>query len=133
MDVFEQQTPSLDTLVKLNAVRLYLGVLTLADITNNEGMHIFPWTLTGKAKAKPMLPWPKQGMLSDKFWVIWCRYLKLCFALNTSCSHHLNTPIKLDQQLGEWKTKTAYTARQYYDAASSSIVYMLQDGLFCKY
>eukprot|EP00957_Ditylum_brightwellii_P036111 2735797-Ditylum_brightwellii.AAC.1 len=87
MDIFEQQKLLSDTLAKQNAVRLCLVVLTLADIANGEGTHIFPWPLTRTTKAKPMLPWPHQGISSDRCWVIWFRHLKLCFALNTSHNH----------------------------------------------
>eukprot|EP00957_Ditylum_brightwellii_P000966 77311-Ditylum_brightwellii.AAC.1 len=40
MGVFERRKLLQDTLATLNVVRLYLGVLTLADITNDNGTHI---------------------------------------------------------------------------------------------
>eukprot|EP00957_Ditylum_brightwellii_P160548 12222133-Ditylum_brightwellii.AAC.2 len=65
MDVFEATKPSNTTLGKLNTVQLYLGALTLADIISNNGRNILPWALTGRSKAKPMIPWPNQGMPLD--------------------------------------------------------------------
>eukprot|EP00957_Ditylum_brightwellii_P154262 11739527-Ditylum_brightwellii.AAC.1 len=37
MDIFERRKPLKDTLEKLNAVRLYLGILTVSDITTDNG------------------------------------------------------------------------------------------------
>eukprot|EP00957_Ditylum_brightwellii_P126794 9664819-Ditylum_brightwellii.AAC.1 len=60
MDCFEGKKPSKDTLEKLNAVFLYLGVLTVVSITNNEGTHIISWALSISLCAKALLPWPNQ-------------------------------------------------------------------------
>eukprot|EP00957_Ditylum_brightwellii_P123645 9426332-Ditylum_brightwellii.AAC.1 len=104
MDVFKSMKLSTFLLEKLNAVQLYLGVLTLADIVSDDGKYIQPWALMGSSRAKPMLPWPNQGMQSDSSWTMWRRFSKKCFAPTTSKNHHLHKPIKLQQQLGEWKT-----------------------------
>eukprot|EP00957_Ditylum_brightwellii_P008411 637005-Ditylum_brightwellii.AAC.1 len=58
MDVFVTLQLSALTLTRLNAVRLYLGTLTLADIVSDDGYYIMDWALTGQTKAKPMIPWP---------------------------------------------------------------------------
>eukprot|EP00957_Ditylum_brightwellii_P059165 4490161-Ditylum_brightwellii.AAC.1 len=70
MDVFVASHPGDATLEKLNMVRLYLGVLTLADITNDSGTHIEGWALTGAKHACPMIEWPNQEKPSDACWVI---------------------------------------------------------------
>eukprot|EP00957_Ditylum_brightwellii_P130577 9960826-Ditylum_brightwellii.AAC.1 len=72
MDVFEAKKPSDATLEKLNMVRLYLGVLTLADIASDDGRNILPWALTGRSRSKPMIPWPNHGMPPDSHCVLWC-------------------------------------------------------------
>eukprot|EP00957_Ditylum_brightwellii_P019739 1489984-Ditylum_brightwellii.AAC.1 len=72
MGVFEAAKPSEATLEKLNMVRLYLGILTLADIISNDGRNILSWALTGRSRAKLMIPWPNQGMPLDSHWVLWC-------------------------------------------------------------
>eukprot|EP00957_Ditylum_brightwellii_P036400 2755700-Ditylum_brightwellii.AAC.1 len=61
---------------KLNDVCLYLGVLMVADITNDEGMYIMPWALSSSSRAKVLLPWPNQGKVSNRGWVLWRRFLK---------------------------------------------------------
>eukprot|EP00957_Ditylum_brightwellii_P129478 9876432-Ditylum_brightwellii.AAC.1 len=106
-------------------VQLYLGVLTLVDIVSDDGRHIQPWALSGCSKAKPMIPWQNQGRLPDRCWVIWRRFLKTCFAPTTQKSHRLIQPIKLHQQLGEWKTKSPYTVQEYYYSSLHNAVYRL--------
>eukprot|EP00957_Ditylum_brightwellii_P035985 2726459-Ditylum_brightwellii.AAC.1 len=116
MDVFGTLQFSLLTLERLNAVRLYLGVLTLADIVSDNGYYIMDWALTGQTKAKPMIPWPNQGMPFNVCWDLWHKYLKQCFSPTTSRSHQLNKSIKLHQPLGEQTTRSLYAAWQYYYA-----------------
>eukprot|EP00957_Ditylum_brightwellii_P047522 3609259-Ditylum_brightwellii.AAC.1 len=66
IDVFEAKKPSEVTLEKSNMVRLYLSVLTRADIASDDRRNILPWALTGRIRAKQMIPWPNHGM------VLWC-------------------------------------------------------------
>eukprot|EP00957_Ditylum_brightwellii_P176204 13417151-Ditylum_brightwellii.AAC.1 len=61
MDVFCSFKPSTLTLEQLNAVRLYLGALTLSDIVTDNGKSIVDWALTGRVRAKSMIPWPNQN------------------------------------------------------------------------
>eukprot|EP00957_Ditylum_brightwellii_P194583 14821689-Ditylum_brightwellii.AAC.1 len=61
MDVFCSLKPSTSTLEWLNAVRLYLGALTLSDIVTDDGKPIMDWALTGRVRAKSMIPWPNQN------------------------------------------------------------------------
>eukprot|EP00957_Ditylum_brightwellii_P032567 2467947-Ditylum_brightwellii.AAC.1 len=55
MDVFESLGLSNSTLEQLNLVRLYLGLITLADVTNDKGKHIFCWVLSGTAHGRPTI------------------------------------------------------------------------------
>eukprot|EP00957_Ditylum_brightwellii_P177386 13511759-Ditylum_brightwellii.AAC.1 len=52
MDVFGTLQLSALTLTQLNAVRLYLGALTLADIVLNDGYYIMECAFTGRTKSK---------------------------------------------------------------------------------
>eukprot|EP00957_Ditylum_brightwellii_P176875 13473084-Ditylum_brightwellii.AAC.1 len=133
MDVFNAFKSSDTTLEKLNTVRLYLGALTLADIVSDEGRNILPWALTGRGRAKLMIPWPNQDMPPDSHWVLWCRFLKDCFAPHTSCAHCLTKPIRLAQSLGTWHTKFPYTTREYYHSTSTNRVYCSHQGSFSVY
>eukprot|EP00957_Ditylum_brightwellii_P171687 13070123-Ditylum_brightwellii.AAC.1 len=114
MDVFESFKPSLCTLDKLNAVRLYLQVLTLADITDKLGQNIKAWALAGTYVATICIDWPYKERPPDSYWILWRSYLKKAFAPATAKSHQLNKPIKLETSLGEWTTTHSYTTRKYY-------------------
>eukprot|EP00957_Ditylum_brightwellii_P204378 15338972-Ditylum_brightwellii.AAC.1 len=70
-----------------------------------------------------MIPWPNQGRPPDCCWVIWRRFLNTCFAPVTQKLHRLTQPIKLHQPLGKWKTKTPYTAQEYYYSSSRNAVF----------
>eukprot|EP00957_Ditylum_brightwellii_P090097 6861360-Ditylum_brightwellii.AAC.2 len=91
------------------------------------------WALMGWTKAKPMIPWPNQDMSSSVCWVLWRRYLKLCFSPTMSRSQQLNKNMKLQQPLGKWTTKSPYTAQQYYYAQFTNHVYALKDEVFHVY
>eukprot|EP00957_Ditylum_brightwellii_P156734 11929710-Ditylum_brightwellii.AAC.2 len=60
MDIFKSMKPSTGTLEQLNAVRLFLQALTLADLANDTGTHIEPWALSGTRVAKVSMHWPNQ-------------------------------------------------------------------------
>eukprot|EP00957_Ditylum_brightwellii_P022668 1709625-Ditylum_brightwellii.AAC.1 len=51
----------------------------------------------------------------------------------TKKGHRLHCPIPLLQPLGEWTTKTLYTARKYYYSLTRDKVYKLHHGSFSIY
>eukprot|EP00957_Ditylum_brightwellii_P022479 1696231-Ditylum_brightwellii.AAC.1 len=65
MDVFESFKPSSCTLDKLNAIRLYLRVLTLADIMDKSGQNIEAWALSGTHVATICIDWSYQERPPD--------------------------------------------------------------------
>eukprot|EP00957_Ditylum_brightwellii_P025459 1924886-Ditylum_brightwellii.AAC.1 len=68
MGVFCSLKPSTLTLEWLNAVRLYLGALTLSDIVTDNSTSIMDWTLTGRTRVKTMIPWPNQNKPLAECW-----------------------------------------------------------------
>eukprot|EP00957_Ditylum_brightwellii_P059938 4550744-Ditylum_brightwellii.AAC.1 len=100
MDVFEHLCLPAMQLERLNAVQLYLGALTLADITTNDGTHIIDWALTGRIKVTPMIPWPSQGKPTEPCWALWRKLLKQCFSPGASRNHCLHKYMRLQQPLG---------------------------------
>jgi hypothetical protein len=121
---------SRDTMEKLNAVCLYLGALTLADICNENGTHIKTWALTGSKQAKVLLPWPNQGKPSEHCWVVWRRFLKKCFVPFTARLYRLNKPIQLQCPLGKWIIEQPYTARKYHFDPVSRDAFLLNSNQF---
>eukprot|EP00957_Ditylum_brightwellii_P123082 9384630-Ditylum_brightwellii.AAC.1 len=60
------------TLKKLNLVWLCLGVITLADITNDAGTEIEPWAFTGETRARSTIEWPNQEKPANTCFITWC-------------------------------------------------------------
>ena len=133
MDVFESFKPSPCTLEKLNAVRLFLCVITLADITDESGRFIEAWALSGISVATICIDWPHQARPPESYWVLWRRFLKKAFAPDTSKSHRLNKPIRLERPLGQWTTKHPYTARKYYHDPTNNRILVHVNGTFQCY
>eukprot|EP00957_Ditylum_brightwellii_P027976 2113650-Ditylum_brightwellii.AAC.1 len=71
MDAFCSSYHGNATLKKLNLVWLYLGVITLADITNNVGTEIKPLALTGEMRGHPTIEWPNQEKPGDICFITW--------------------------------------------------------------
>eukprot|EP00957_Ditylum_brightwellii_P200606 15292961-Ditylum_brightwellii.AAC.1 len=55
MDVYEKDKPSTNTLDRLNRVWLYLGVTTLADLCDDDGVFLESWALTGYERQQQKL------------------------------------------------------------------------------
>eukprot|EP00957_Ditylum_brightwellii_P031112 2356692-Ditylum_brightwellii.AAC.1 len=93
MDAFGVTILGNTNLQHFNTVQLYLGVVTLSDITNDEGTAIMAWTLSGEKQGQPAIPWPNQEKPSPTSWRIWRRYLKAHFSTTSSKQHCLNKPM----------------------------------------
>eukprot|EP00957_Ditylum_brightwellii_P159264 12121993-Ditylum_brightwellii.AAC.1 len=68
MDDFLTAKPGSATLANLNAVRLFLGAISLADNCNDNGTCIEPWALSGSQRAQHTIPWPTQEQPSEYCW-----------------------------------------------------------------
>ena len=77
---------------KANAVRIYLRVVTIADLADVGGTFIPAGMLTGKWQAGSDLKWPYQQPLPlATFWSTFRRCLWLMFSTNTPPYHHTIT------------------------------------------
>eukprot|EP00957_Ditylum_brightwellii_P117851 8990525-Ditylum_brightwellii.AAC.1 len=121
MDCFCSAKAGDATSEHLNAVRLYLGVTTLPDITNDADTMIESWALSGVKWAQPTIPWPNQERPSDGSWIV---------CPTTSSRHRVSRPIRLEVPLGHWLTDQPYTTREfYYNNATDSIINYNGDGI----
>eukprot|EP00957_Ditylum_brightwellii_P211328 15366049-Ditylum_brightwellii.AAC.1 len=121
------------TLEKLNLVRLYLGVVTLADLTNDAGTEIKPWVLTGERRVCPTIEWPNQEKPADSCFITWHQFLKKHFCTNAKRTHCLNKPLCLSTPLGSWLTDTPYSTRSFYYCPSSHSIIHYVNGSFSEY
>ena len=99
MDQFTSHTPHFTpkTLKRLNACRIFLQVLTLADITDGSGSHILKCSLQGTRHLdrRSSYRWPQQVCPSPAAWNIWHKSLLLLVCC-TCTSNKLRNP------LGRW-------------------------------
>ena len=87
---------------RANAVRLYLRVLTIADLTDVAGTHIRDGMLDGDWQAGSDLKWPYQPKPPKAFWSTfrWCLRHTFC---SRQCPHQpASYAMQLDDALGCW-------------------------------
>lgn len=103
MERFSQCTHiSRAMLHKANAVRIYLRVVTMADLADVGGTFILAGMLTGKWQAGSDLKWPYQPLPPATFWSTFRRCLRLTFSTKTPPYHHPSHSLTLDCHLGKW-------------------------------
>ena len=87
---------------KLNSVRLYLRVITLADLTDESGTHIPDGMLTGEWQAGSDLRWPFQPRPSDSAWALFRKCIRDAFSPKTPPTQRAHFSIQLGTPLGRW-------------------------------
>jgi hypothetical protein len=80
---------------KLNSVRLWLRVLTLADITDPTGRYIEAWARTGSKRLQSNLAWPRQERPSQSAMQLWRSRLRRHFNPTSSQSLRIRAPLPL--------------------------------------
>jgi len=102
-------------LLRINAVRLYLQVFYISDISSSCGT-IFDKSFlhpTGIRLRQSLLHWPKQELPGAQAWTIWRQMLKRYFSTHTYV---------LRQRLGDWTTdtpRTQFWLTQYSETTKS--------------
>ena len=96
-------------LEKVNAVRLYLRVITIADLTHPLGGYIPDGMLTGDWQAGSDLEWPHQPCPPRLHWALFQKFLKLTFFQKVASHQRANYSLELDFPLGKWYPVTRNT------------------------
>ena len=97
MDIFLNVTNDITTVFQLNACRLALQVITIADITTLDGSAILPNILTGNNYRQSTLRWPRQKV-PKTWWLQWSSFISTYIA-----------PILEISPLGPWIHKSHQT------------------------
>ncbi|KAL7552654.1 hypothetical protein ACHAWF_015884 [Thalassiosira exigua] len=105
-------------LEKLNAVRLYLRVVTVADLADPPGRYIPDGMLTGEWQAGSDLRWPKQDLPPKRHWALFRKYLRKTFCRGTSAHQPVNYGMTLATPLGAWLPVPRNTWYQCYRSES---------------
>ena len=87
---------------KVNQIRLYLRVITIADLVHPSGGYIPDDTLTGEWRAGSDLLWPKQPRPRKEWWALFRKCLRLTFCTRTSPHQRATYSMELDKPLGKW-------------------------------
>lgn len=102
-----------------NAVRLYLRIVSLADITDIGGTFIPADMFNGEWQAGSDLKWPYQPCPPPLFWRTFRSCMRKAFCTRTPPYQRACHSMELDQQLGEWlpvSRNTWYEAYRTQDA-----------------
>lgn len=108
MDIALQHHFTPKQLVHINLCRLYLHVITLADVTNAKGDRLLPEVDCGQSiiQRTSSLLWPNIPRPPNSFWVTWQAFL-CCLAHGSG----------LLQPLGKWTSKPNQEWLWYQDTA----------------
>ena len=98
MDRIHTTTKSKTTLSRINACRLYMRVLTVADITDPTGQYIEQKFITGDCyPCASKLLWPRQSYPSQRCWTAWKKAIIQTYLSSSK------QPYELAQHLGPWQ------------------------------
>ena len=89
-------------LKQVNAVRLYLRVITIADLTEETGTFVPAGILTGNWQAGTNLEWPRQNKPPPRAWNTFRKCVKAAFCSRTPPYQRAHHSMDLDQPLGRW-------------------------------
>ena len=96
-------TASKPTKERINEVRTYLRVITIADLVDKAGTYIQAEMLCGKWRAGSDLKWPKAAKPGKKAWSEFRKYIREAFSTGTSPHQGTSGSIVLDKELGPWR------------------------------
>ena len=115
----------------LNAIRLFLQVATLADISSADGKTILNNVLYGQplADRKSLLNWPRQPSITATQTLLWRKALLATFTTDIRFKQQCNGigPL-LRQPLGAWIDQPNQEWCHYYDSAQQVLLIPSVDG-----
>lgn len=110
-----------------NAVRMYMRILTIADIADPSGEFIPDGMLVGEWQAGTDMFWPFQTCPPPAFWATFRRCLRLTFCTSTSPHQPIENGMDLDKKLGAWLPVKRYV---WFDAyRSETTIYLRKDDI----
>ena len=106
-------------LLRLNKCRIYLQVVTLADITNGDGSKISHNYLNGRKdpSRRSKFEWTKQVRPNCNAWYEWAEAISSIF-----CSTDNGTTLL--QSLGTWSHTKYHDWDWYFDSGEASLYYI---------
>jgi len=102
MEAFIRRKIKPSILRKLNAVRIYMRVITLADLVVENGEYIGNTTLGGNFVAGSDWRWPQTPCPPKKWFSLFRRCIRETFCNRLDSRHHHTNSMELDIPLGKW-------------------------------
>ncbi len=102
MEAFIKRDIKPTILRKLNAVRIYMRVFTLADLVVENGEYIGNTTLRGDFVAGSDWEWPRTTRPPKKWFSLFRRCIRETFCNRLDSRHHYTNSMELDKPLGKW-------------------------------
>lgn len=108
---------------KINLCRLYLEVLTLADIASGDGSTVEPDYYNGQrsAQRRSRLKWPRQANPPPPAWRLWRLAIDTLWSNNREIQPPLETWLTAPIQRWTW----------YHDAGTNSLYEQRPDNTLC--
>jgi len=130
MEAFTQ-IPRITTsmLRRANTVRLYLRVITIADITNPEGTTIPDGMLNGDWQAGTDLLWPQIPCPPKPYWATFRKCMRATFCTLAPQHQPSHFSVRLDRQLGPWYPVKRNTWHQCYKTKQNLYLRQLEGTL----
>ena len=113
---------------KANQCRIYLQVMSLADITTGNGRNICSWATIGKrnlSQARTEYEWPLWGTPSKSDWRAWRKSIRHTFC--TRRNFHLDT------SLGNWTIQVPSQWQWFVNCFSDNLFHKDSTGSWTTY
>ena len=114
-------------LTKVNEVRIYLRVITIADLAHSNGKYIPDDMLDGEWQYGSDLKWLEQPLPPKRHWALFRRCLKRTFCSKVPQYQKASYSLELDKPLGDWLKVRRHS---WYDCyrTENSLVYREDQG-----
>ena len=132
MDIFRQSGQfSLLDLRHLNAIRLYLQVTTISDITSADGTAITKEAYSGNIQTdrQSKWSWPRQSKVTESQKRLWGKALRTHLLKSQNPRKDGTINYHLKDTLGKWINATNQWWRYYYDPKSHMLLKMMGEQI----
>ena len=105
-----------------NLCRVYLRVITIAELANEKGTMIPGNRMNGKWRAQSSLEWPDIPCPQKHHWRIFRMLVRRSFSHTRRANSNLNAPVILDNSLGKWNIATRHIQYDHYRTSDQAFM-----------
>ena len=117
------------TLKRANTVRIYLRVITIADLANPEGTAIPDGMLNGDWQAGTDLLWPRIPCPPKPYWATFRKCIRATYCTLAPQHQPAHYSVSLDKHLGPWYSVKRNTWHQCYKSQHQLYLRQLKGSL----